>query len=104
MVEEGLLRVAEGYPRPTVHDLRRTATTHMYSRDLGRDVRSRILNHKDLSMDAVYDRYAYFDEKAAALAEWHAFLKQLLQKEFGDVDWVKLYGRRMEALAAPLDE
>lgn len=104
VVEEGLLRVAEGYPRPTVHDLRRTATTHMSSRGLGRDVRSRILNHKDLSMDAVYDRYAYFDEKAAALAEWHAFLKQLLQKEFGDVDWVELYGRRMEALPAPLDE
>lgn len=97
--EERLLRVADGYPRPTVHDLRRTATTHMSSRGLGRDVRSRILNHKNLSVDAIYDRYAYFDEKAVALAEWHAFLKQLLQKEFGDVDWVEFYGRRMEPLA-----
>lgn len=97
--EEGLLRVADGYPRPTVHDLRRTATTHMSSRGLGKDVRSRILNHKDMSVDAIYDRYAYFDEKALALSQWHAFLKGLLRKEFGeDVDWVDFYGTRREAL------
>lgn len=98
--EESLLRVADGYPRPTVHDLRRTATTHMSSRGLGKDVRSRILNHKDLSVDAIYDRYAYFDEKAVALKEWHDFLKGLLHRAFGDVDWVEFYGRRMEAASA----
>ncbi|MHA5671453.1 tyrosine-type recombinase/integrase [Pseudomonas aeruginosa] len=95
---EGLLRVADGYPRPTVHDLRRTATTHMSSKGLGKDVRSRILNHADLSVDAIYDRYAYFEEKAVALNEWHSFLKSLLRNEFGDVDWVEFYGRRMEAV------
>jgi len=52
--EESLLRVADDYPRPTVHDLRRSATTHMSRQGLGKDVRSRILNHKDLSVDAVY--------------------------------------------------
>jgi len=98
--EEGLLRVADGYPRPTVHDLRRTATTHMSSKGLGKDVRSRILNHKDLSVDAIYDRYAYFDEKAEALNEWHQFLKGLLRREFGDVDFVEFYGYRMEAVAS----
>ncbi len=96
--EESLLRIAEDYPRPTVHDLRRSATTHMSRQGLGKDVRSRILNHKDLSVDAIYDRYAYFDEKAVALGEWHGFLKGLLRREFGDVDWVELYGRRMEAV------
>lgn len=101
--EEALLRVADGYPRPTVHDLRRTATTHMSKQGLGKEVRSRILNHKNLSVDAIYDRYAYFDEKAVALSEWHAFLKGLLRKEFGDVDWVEFYGRRMEVVA-PGDE
>lgn len=103
--EEGLLRVADGYPRPTVHDLRRTATTHMSSRGLGKDVRSRILNHKDMSVDAIYDRYAYFDEKALALSQWHAFLKSLLQREFGDdADWVDFYGTRREAAEALDDE
>ena len=47
--EEGLLRVADAYPRPTVHDFRRTTTTRMSSRGLGKGVRSRILNHKNLS-------------------------------------------------------
>lgn len=63
-------------------------------------MRSRILNHKDLSVDAIHDRYSYFDEKAEALSELHTFLRGLLQKEFGDVDWVEFYGRRMEAVAA----
>ncbi len=103
MDEEQLLRVADGYPRPTVHDLRRSATTYMSSRGLGKDVRSRILNHKDLSVDAIYDRYSYFDEKAVALSELHTFLRGLLQKEFGDVDFVEFYGRRMEALAVEAD-
>ena len=44
------------------------------------------LHHGDLSPDAVYDRYAYFDEKAAP-AEWHTFLRGPPQKELGDPDW-----------------
>lgn len=50
-------------------------------------------------MDAIYDRYSYFEEKDEALQGWHTYLKGLLQKEFGDVDWVEFYGRRMEAQA-----
>jgi hypothetical protein len=50
-------------------------------------------------VDAIYDRYTYFDEKAVALSEWHGVLKGLLRREFGDVDWVEFYGRRMEAVA-----
>ena len=102
--EESLLRVADGYPRPTVHDLRRTATTHMSKQGLGKDVRSRILNHKDLSVDAIYDRYSYFEEKDEALQGWHTYLKGLLQKEFGDVDWVEFYGRRREVVASDDDQ
>lgn len=102
--QEGLLRIADGYPRPTVHDLRRTATTHMSRQGLGKEVRSRILNHKDLSVDAIYDRYSYFEEKDVALQGWHTFLKGLLQKEFGDVDWVEFYGRRMEVVASGSDQ
>ncbi|GMQ53678.1 site-specific integrase [Halopseudomonas aestusnigri] len=95
---EGLLRVADGYPRPVVHDLRRTATTHMTSRGLGKDVRSRILNHKDMSVDAVYDRYAYFDEKAEALSQWHAFLRGLLEREFDGKSWIEVYGDKLNEL------
>lgn len=58
--------------------------------------------HSLKSVDAIYDRYAYFDEKAVALGEWHGFLKGLLRREFADADWVEFYGRRMEA--TPSDE
>ncbi|MBA6421815.1 integrase family protein [Pseudomonas sp. 5Ae-yellow] len=90
---EGLLRIAEGYPRPTAHDLRRTATTHMSGRGLGKDIRGRILNHADLSVDAIYDRYAYFDEKATALNDWHAYLLDLFKEAFGHKNWIKVYGQ-----------
>ncbi|MBA6421051.1 MAG: integrase family protein [Pseudomonas sp.] len=90
---EGLLRIAEGYPRPTAHDLRRTATTHMSGRGLGKNVRSRILNHANLSVDAIYDRYAYFDEKAKALDDWHDHLLSLFKESFGHRNWLKDYGR-----------
>lgn len=75
----------------------------MSKHGLGKEVRSRILNHKDLSVDAIYDRYSYFDEKAEALRGWHVYLKGLLRKEFGDVDWVEFYGRRMEAVTPSED-
>ena len=54
--------------------------------------------------DAIYDRYAYFEEKADALQGWHAYLKGLLQKEFGYVDWVEFYGRRMEVVTSSEDK
>lgn len=101
--EEGLLRVAEDYPRPTVHDLRRTATTHMSSRGLGKDVRGRLLNHKDLSVDAIYDRYSYFDEKALALGDWLDYLMGLFRKEFGEVSWVQFYGGDMDGAQATVE-
>lgn len=94
--EEALLRVAEDYPRPTVHDLRRTATTHMSSRGLGKEVRGRLLNHKNVSVDAIYDRYSYFDEKTQALDDWLDYLMGLFRKEFGETSWVQFYGRDME--------
>ncbi len=90
--KEGLLRIAEGYPRPTAHDLRRTATTHMSKRGLGKDIRGRILNHKNLTVDAIYDRYSYFDEKDVALVDWHNHLTGLLKGLFLDQGWIDVYG------------
>lgn len=93
-----LHQVFSGCPQSSVHDLRRAATTHMSRQGLGKEVRSLIINHKDLSVDAIYDRYAYFEEKAVALSDWHGFLSGLLRRELGDEGWVAFYGRRMEAV------
>jgi integrase len=54
----------------TSHDLRRTAATGLTSLKTLRVVMDAILNHKDRTTGAVYDRHHYYDEKRAALEAW----------------------------------
>lgn len=68
----------------TLHDLRRTATTHMASiRDkndhpkIPRNIRDMLLQHKDQSVMGVhYDKYEYYAEKKTALKIWNDWLNQ----------------------------
>jgi len=59
------------------YDLRRTAATQMAAAGTPRLVIAKILNHKDASVTAVYERYGYAAEKREALAGWAAQLKLL---------------------------
>jgi integrase len=52
------------------HDFRRTAATMMASGGVPRIVISKILNHVDASVTAVYDRASYDAEKQGALIWW----------------------------------
>ena len=52
------------------HDLRRTAASKMRAMGVSRLVVQGILNHKDRSVTAVYDRYGADPEKQRALREW----------------------------------
>lgn len=54
----------------TPHDLRRTAATHMTGLGVSRLVVSKILNHTESSVTAIYDRHSYDDEKRQALELW----------------------------------
>ena len=56
--------------RWTPHDLRRTAASKMSAQGVPRRVLRGILNHKDRSVTAVYDRYSLDREKREALAAW----------------------------------
>jgi integrase len=58
-----------------VHDLRRTAATHMTSLGIARLVVSKLLNHTDSSVTARYDRNSYDAEKRAAVETWEAQLR-----------------------------
>jgi len=51
----------------TPHDLRRTAASKMASEGVSRLVVSKILNHKDQGVTAVYDRHSYDLEKSRRL-------------------------------------
>ena len=61
---------AFGVGRFTPHDLRRTAASHMTSIGIPRLVVSKILNHAETGVTAVYDRHSYDAEKREALDTW----------------------------------
>jgi integrase len=55
--------------RWTIHDLRRTARTLMSRAKVPSEHAERVLGHVIKGVEGVYDRFAYFDEKADALAK-----------------------------------
>lgn len=54
----------------TPHDLRRTAASHMAGVGIPRLVISKILNHVEPGITAIYDRHSYDTEKRESLAKW----------------------------------
>jgi len=64
----------------TGHDLRRTAASHMARMKVPRLVISKILNHVESGVTAVYDRHGYDDEKREALQMWGKYVDELVSK------------------------
>lgn len=62
----------------TPHDLRRTFASHVTSLGITRLVVSKILNHVESSVTAVYDRHGYDDEKLNALEAWAQKLREII--------------------------
>jgi integrase len=71
-------REALGTGDATPHDLRRTAASYMTSIGISPLVVSKILNHAEAGVTAVYDRHSYDAEKRAALDAWGARLQQIV--------------------------
>ena len=65
------------------HDLRRTAASLMVGGGVPRLVVSKILNHVETGVTAVYDRHSYDAEKRAALDFWGNRLEQIVSAEQG---------------------
>jgi integrase len=61
-----------------LHDLRRTAATHMAELGVARLVISKVLNHAESGVTKRYDRYAYAAEKRAALERWATHLQGIV--------------------------
>ena len=66
-----------GLDRFTPHDLRRTAASQMTALGVPRLVVSKILNHVETGITAVYDRHSYDDEKWEALTRWAKKIENL---------------------------
>jgi integrase len=67
-----------GIADATPHDLRRTAASMMTSMGVPRLTVSKILNHTETSVTAIYDRHSYDNEKREALIVWSAKLREIL--------------------------
>ncbi len=63
----------------TPHDLRRTAASFMTSLGISRLTVSKILNHVETGVTAVYDRHSYDAEKRHALDTWAAHLESIVK-------------------------
>lgn len=67
----------------TPHDLRRTAASHMTALGVSRLVVSKLLNHVENSVTAIYDRHSYDKEKRAAVDVWAKNLEEIIYKNPG---------------------
>lgn len=63
------------------HDLRRTAASFMASAGIPRLTISKILNHVERTVTAVYDRHSYDPEKRVALEWWAGRLLAIVKDE-----------------------
>jgi integrase len=72
-------RVKLGIEDFTPHDLRRTAASQMTASGIPRLVVSKILNHAEKGVTAVYDRHSYDEEKRIGLNQWGKALTRLIK-------------------------
>ena len=63
-----------GVERFCVHDLRRTARTHLAALGVQPHIAERCLNHKLKGIEGIYNRHDFFDERREALERWARYL------------------------------
>ena len=80
-----LAKIKHGLAPFTIHDLRRTARTHLEALGVVPHIAERCLNHKIKGVEGIYNRHDYFEERKAALNTWASFLTQI---ERGETDKV----------------
>ena len=71
----------EGVKHFNPHDLRRTAASLMTSLGISRLVVSKLLNHVENSVTAIYDRHTYDEEKRQAMKAWSIKLREVVFNE-----------------------
>jgi integrase len=75
----------EGMPNFTIHDLRRTARTHMAKLGVALHIAERCLNHRIPGVAGTYDRHDYFEERREALEIWAARVQTCEAGEIANV-------------------
>ncbi len=92
---QSILRRTEMRPW-SPHELRRTAASKMRAMGVTRLVVQGILNHKDRSVTAIYDRYGADPEKQQALTDWGRRVEEIAGGERIVGGWFQASGRSAE--------
>lgn len=61
-------------PHFTIHDLRRTASTHLNEQGFNRDAIEKCLNHSTSGIRAVYNKAEYANERIQMMRKWSDFV------------------------------
>jgi integrase len=75
----------------TLHDLRRTARTHLSALGIRPEVAERCLNHRPPGIQGTYDKHQFFEERRVALTQWVNLLREI---ERGNGRVVAIKGKR----------
>lgn len=80
-------------PPFTLHDLRRTASTHLHEMDFGSDVIEAALNHQIPGVRGTYNRARYAEQRKKMLQQWADIVEGLRQ----DASKIVLFHRQHAA-------
>lgn len=72
-----LAQIDHGLEHFTIHDLRRTARTHLAMLGVKPHIAERCLNHRLPGINDIYDRHDYLDERRDAMLLWDGKLRAL---------------------------
>ncbi|PZQ01933.1 MAG: integrase [Variovorax paradoxus] len=87
----------------TVHDMRRTARTHLARMGVAPDIAERALNHAIQSTEGIYNQYDYMRERRMALSRWADYLHSLEKgNPLLDEHEVEAYASSTSRHASPL--
>lgn len=81
--------IKHGLEHFTIHDLRRTARTHLARLGVAPHVAERFLNHKLPGINDTYDTHDYLAERRLAMSAWADLLVRLDKGETGKVVPIK---------------
>lgn len=84
-VNWALGEIAHGLEPFTLHDLRRTARTHLAGLGVAPHVAERCLNHRLPGINDIYDTHDYIAERRLALIAWGSLLVKLCNEDSGKV-------------------
>jgi integrase len=67
-----------GFEGIGTHTMRRTFITQLARLGVPAEIRNRLTNHADSSIDGVYNQHDYYQERLSALRRWDEKIQQLI--------------------------